>query len=162
MIVAWGEHSPFYHLWYMLPKMGQFRAPGLAFFMVALVACVFAGFGVDRLLDGAVTRRALFTVFGVLGAVAILAAGGVLQGITESLADARMRLACAQANATELQAGGIRLFLAVLLGGGLLVPDPAQRRCTGPWHWPPCCCWLSAETTGQSFTKSRPGSRRPR
>ena len=28
LLVAWGGYSPFYHLWYLLPKMGQFRAPG--------------------------------------------------------------------------------------------------------------------------------------
>lgn len=119
LLVAWGHDSPFYRLWYMLPKMSQFRAPGLAFFMVALVACVFAGFGVDRLLEGDVKRRTLLTVLGVLGAIALLAAGGLLQGVTEALALPEFQ-ARAQANAPELQSGGVRLLVVILLGGGAL------------------------------------------
>lgn len=119
MVVSWGGYSPLYHLWYLLPKMSQFRAPGLAFFMVALVTCVFAGFGVDRLLGGDVKGRTFFTVFGVLGGIALLAAGGLLQGITEALAIPQF-LQRAQANAIELQSGGVRLLVAVLLGGGAL------------------------------------------
>ncbi|MGH7593542.1 MAG: hypothetical protein ACRELE_06795 [Gemmatimonadales bacterium] len=119
LLVAWGGHTPFYHLWYLLPKMGQFRAPGLAFFMVALVACVFAGLGVDQLLEGHVRRSVLATVVGIIGAVAVLATAGLLQGITESLALPQM-LAQAQGNAAELQAGGLRLLIVVLIGGAAL------------------------------------------
>ncbi|MES1259943.1 MAG: hypothetical protein ABUL71_05045, partial [Gemmatimonadota bacterium] len=58
LMVAWGGWSPFYHLWYLMPKVSQFRAPGLAFFMVAIVVCVFAGFGVDQVLKGKASRLA--------------------------------------------------------------------------------------------------------
>jgi len=119
LLVAWGGHTPFYHLWYLLPKMGQFRAPGLAFFMVALVSCVFAGLGVDQLLEGAANRTALISVLGVLGGIAVLAAAGLLQGITETLADPQM-LGQAQGNASALQAGGLRLLVVVLVGGAVL------------------------------------------
>lgn len=125
LMVAWGHDSPFYRLWYLLPKMSQFRAPGLAFFMVALVTCVFAGFGVDRLLDGEIKRRTLFTVLGVLGGIALLAAGGLLQGVTEALVLPQF-LPRAQGNALELQTGGVRLLVAVLAGGGVLLL--VQRR----------------------------------
>ena len=119
MMVSWGGYSPFYHLWYMLPKMGQFRAPGLAFFMVALVACVFAGFGVDRLLEGDVKRGTLLTVLGVLGGIALLAAGGMLQGVTESLAIAqRLPYAPGQRGRVAVR-WCARLFLVVLLGGAV-------------------------------------------
>lgn len=119
LLVAWGGHTPFYHLWYLLPKMGQFRAPGLAFFMVALVTCVFAGFGVDRLLEGGVGQRLLVGVLATLGGIAVLATAGLLQGLTESMADPRM-LAQAQGNASALQAGGLRLLVVVLVGGAVL------------------------------------------
>jgi hypothetical protein len=119
IMVAWGGYSPFYHLWYLMPKMSQFRAPGLAFFMAALVACVIAGLGVDRLLDGEVPRRTLFIIVGVLGAIAIFAAAGLLQGVTEALAIPE-RLQYVAANASELQAGGLRLLLVVVIGGGAL------------------------------------------
>jgi hypothetical protein len=119
MMVAWGGYSPFYHLWYLMPKMSQFRAPGLAFFMVALVSCVLAGLGVDRLADGEVKRGALFGILGVLGGIALLATGGLLQGVTEALALPEY-VPRAQGNALELQAGGVRLLVAVLVGGGAL------------------------------------------
>jgi hypothetical protein len=121
MVVAWGGYTPLYHIWYLLPKMSQFRAPGLAFFMVALVTCVLAGFGVDALLTGEVKQRSLLTVLGVLGAVAILAAGGMFQGIAESLVSDPRVLSRAVGNAPELQAGGLRLLAVVLFGGGALV-----------------------------------------
>ena len=119
LLVAWGGHTPFYHLWYLLPKMGQFRAPGLAFYMVALVGCVLAGLGIDHLLEGRATRGLLLTVLGVIGAIAVLATAGMLQGITESLALPQM-LGQAQGNAAALQAGGLRLLIVVLAGGAAL------------------------------------------
>lgn len=120
MMVSWGGYSPFYRLWYMLPKMSQFRAPGLAFFMVALVACVLAGFGADRLLNREVKRGTLLTVLGILGGIALLAAGGMLQGVAEALvADPRI-MSRAIANAQALQGGGVRLFVVVLIGGGAM------------------------------------------
>lgn len=119
-MVAWGGWSPFYHLWYLMPKMSQFRAPGLAFYMVALVSCVFAGFGADRLLGGEVRRGTLLTILGMLGAIGLLAAGGMLQGLTEALvADPRI-MSRALGNAESLQGGGVRLVLVVLIGGGAM------------------------------------------
>ena len=119
LLVAWGGHTPFYHLWYLLPKMGQFRAPGLAFYMVALMACVFAGLGADEILAGRVSTKSLVTPLAVIGGIAILAAGGLLQGITESLALPPM-LTQAQGNALALQGGGVRLLVIVLIGGAAL------------------------------------------
>jgi hypothetical protein len=119
LLVAWGGHTPFYRLWYLLPKMGQFRAPGLAFYLVALVGCVLAGFGVDHLLLGQVKRGLLLAVVGVIGVIAVLATAGMLQGITESLALPPM-LGQAQGNAVALQAGGLRLLVVVLAGGAAL------------------------------------------
>jgi hypothetical protein len=87
--------------------------------MVALVTCVFAGMGVDQLLTGEAKRGALITTLGVLGGIAVMAAAGLLQGITESLADPLM-LGQAQGNASALQAGGLRLLIVVLVGGAVL------------------------------------------
>lgn len=119
MAVAWGGYSPFYHLWYLMPKMSQFRAPGLAFFMTALVVCVFAGLGADQLFQAKVKRSSLIALFSALGALAVLAAGGLLQGVAESIARPEA-LPLVSDNASELQMGGIRLLLVVLVGGAVL------------------------------------------
>ncbi len=119
LMVAWGKYSPFYHLWYLMPKMSQFRAPGLAFFMVAIVVCVFAGLGVDQLLHSKARMSVFWTMVGTLGAIGLLAAGGLLQGIAESLALPQM-LDRVSNNAGSLQGGGLRLFIVVLIGGAVL------------------------------------------
>ena len=129
LMVSWGGYSPFYRLWYLMPKMSQFRAPGLAFFMVALVVCVFAGFGVDQLLKAKVKRVTLFVSLGTIGAIGLLAAGGLLQGVAESLAIPQ-RLEGASANASQLQAGGLRLLIVVAIGGAILWLVQ-QRKLTG-------------------------------
>lgn len=129
LMVAWGAHSPFYHLWVLMPKMSQFRAPGLAFFMVALVVCVFAGFGVDQLLQSKAKRVTLFALLGTLGGIGLLAAGGLLQGVAESMAQPRF-LERVSLNASELQTGGLRVLIVVVLGGGVLWLVQ-QRKLTG-------------------------------
>ncbi len=118
LLVSWGGWSPFYKLWYYMPKMSQFRAPGLAFFMVAIVVCVFAGFGVDQLLQRKVKRVTMVLLLGTLGAIGVLAAAGVLQTVAESFAGQAIEYA--GLNAPELQRGGIRLLAVVLVGGAVL------------------------------------------
>ena len=56
LLVSFGGHTPFYYLWYeVMPMMKKVRAPGMAFFLVALPVAAFAGFGTERLLRGEVT-----------------------------------------------------------------------------------------------------------
>lgn len=125
LLVAFGGHTPFYHLWILLPKMSQFRAAGMAFYLVALPVCIAAGFGVERLLAGEVSSRAFWWTMGVLGGIGILGAAGILQGIAEAVArsytfgDSRIteyHVAAATANAPELARGAVRLLLFVVLG----------------------------------------------
>ena len=59
LLVSFGGHTPFYRLWYeVMPMMKKVRAPGMAFFLVALPVAAFAGFGTDRLLAAEVHRGA--------------------------------------------------------------------------------------------------------
>ena len=132
LLVAFGGHTPFYALWYHLPMMASVRAVGVAFYLVALLIAVAAGFGADALLRGEVRPRTILITLGVFGFVGLLAAGGVLQGIAAGIANG---LAAAQAdpqrsqlianrvieNEAALRMGGIRLLLMVFLGGGVLV-----------------------------------------
>src|SRR5204862_1217213 len=47
----------FLHHWYeVMPMMKKVRAPGMAFFLVALPVAAFAGFGAERLCRRQVTR----------------------------------------------------------------------------------------------------------
>src|SRR5690606_27400178 len=43
LLVSFGGHTPFYRLWYeVMPMMQKVRAPGMAFYLVALPVCVWA------------------------------------------------------------------------------------------------------------------------
>jgi hypothetical protein len=120
LLISFGGYTPFYRLWYaVMPMMQKVRAPGMAFFLVALPVAVFAGFGVDRLLRGEVPRRTLIVPVVVLGGLALLGAAGVLQSVGTLLAgdEQAARLA---ANAPALRTGALRLLLVVLVGGAAL------------------------------------------
>lgn len=120
LLVSFGGHTPFYRLWYeVMPMMKKVRAPGMAFFLVAFVLAVFAGFGVDRVSRRDVTRGRLLAVAGSLAGLALLAAAGVLQGVAEAIAPAETYQRV-QENAAALQAGGLRMLLLAVAAGGLL------------------------------------------
>jgi hypothetical protein len=120
LLVSFGGHTPFYYVWYeLMPMMKKVRAPGMAFFLVALPVTVYAAFGTDRLLKGEVALRSLVVPLAVLGGIALLGAAGVLQAVATVLASAEQAARVA-ANADALQGGALRLLVVVLLGGGIL------------------------------------------
>ena len=119
LLVALGGDTPFYRLWYeLMPMMKKVRAPGMAFFLVALPVCAFAAFGADRLVRREVSARAVMIGFGVFAALGLLALVGGLQPFAEGLADPRM-LDRAVANAGALRGGGLRLLVVALAGGAV-------------------------------------------
>lgn len=116
LLVSFGGHTPFYRAWYeVMPMMKKVRAPGMAFFLVALPVAAMAGLGVDRLLRGEVTRRTLVLPLAILGGLALLGAAGVLQSVATVLASEEQASRVA-ANAGALQGGSIRLLAVVLVG----------------------------------------------
>ena len=120
LLVSFGGHTPFYYLWYeVMPMMKKVRAPGMAFFLVALPVAAWAGLGADRLLRGEVSRRELIVPVAVLGGLALLGALGVLEAVATVLASADQAPRVA-ANAPALQRGALRLLVVVLAGGGVL------------------------------------------
>jgi hypothetical protein len=120
LLIAFGGHTPFYRLWYeVMPMMKKVRAPGMAFFLVALPVAAFAGMGVDRLLRREVSPRALLVPLGILGPLALLAASGALGEIGLGFA-APEQAARVAGNAAALQGGGLRLLLVVAVGGAIL------------------------------------------
>src|SRR5262249_41954490 len=117
--VAYGGHTPFYRLWYeVMPMMKKVRAPGMAFFLVALPCAAFAAFGTDRLIRGPLSLRTLAIPLGVLGGLALLGVIGVLQAVATVLATPE-QAARVTANASALQGGSLRLLLVVMVGGGI-------------------------------------------
>ena len=130
LLIAFGGHTPFYRLWYeAMPLMKKVRAPGMDFYLVAFVTCVFAGLGTDRLLRGEVSKRAAIVGTAVLGAIALLGAVGGLQPVAVALAKEQMA-GQVVGNAGALQGGAVRL-LAVLLAGGAIIWAMAAGRLKG-------------------------------
>lgn len=111
LLISLGGNTPFYRLWYeVMPMMQKVRAPGMAFFLVALPVAVFAGFGVDRLLAQRATSGAILGIGGALAAVAVLGVAGVLQELAASLADPA-QLERVFANEPALRSASLRLLL---------------------------------------------------
>ncbi len=126
LLVAFGGHTPFYRLWYNLPAMKQFRAAGMAFYLVALCTCVLAGLGADRVMQGKMNSRRFWITAGLIAFLAILGVGGLLQGVTEGLANTlgqtqpdvvrNHMIDAVIGNAPALQAGSMRLLLVIIVG----------------------------------------------
>jgi hypothetical protein len=130
LLIALGRHTPFYRLWYeAMPMMKSVRAPGMAFFLVALPVAVWAAAGAERVLRGNLGPRPIAVTFGALAALGLLGAAGALQPVAEAVADPA-RLSATIGNADALRGGGLRLLLVALVGG-LAVWGIATRRLTG-------------------------------
>ncbi|HEY7479103.1 MAG TPA: hypothetical protein VH680_01190 [Gemmatimonadales bacterium] len=117
LLVSLGGYTPFYRLWYeVMPMMKKVRAPGMAFYLVALPVTVFAALGAERLLRREVSLRAWLVPLGMIGGLGLLGLIGVLESLASLLAAPEQvpRLA---ANAPELRSGALRLLLMVALGG---------------------------------------------
>ena len=120
LLVSLGGHTPFYYVWYeVMPMMKKVRAPGMAFFLVALPMAVFAAFGVDRLVRGEISWRELMTRLAVLGGVALLGLMGVLEAVATVLASPE-QAARVTANGAALRMGALRLLVVVLMAGGVM------------------------------------------
>jgi hypothetical protein len=119
LLIALGGHTPFYSLWYeVMPMMKKVRAPGMAFFLVALPVAVYAGFGTERLLRREVSPKSLAIPLAVLGAIGLLGALGVLESAATLFASPQQAPKLA-ANAPELRRGALRLLVVVALAGGV-------------------------------------------
>jgi hypothetical protein len=127
LLVSFGGHTPFYRIWYeVMPMMKKVRAPGMAFFLVALWVAVWAAIGAERLSRGEVGRRALAAGVGLLAAFALLGVTGALQALATLLA-APEQAERVLANGDALQGGAARL-LGVTAAAGLVVFAIAQGR----------------------------------
>ena len=119
LLIALGGHTPFYRLWYeVMPMMKKVRAPGMAFFLVALPVAAFAAFGAERLLRREVSPRSFGIPLAVLGAIGLLGAVGVLESAATLFVSPQQAPKLAT-SAPELQRGALRLLVVVALAGGV-------------------------------------------
>jgi hypothetical protein len=128
LLISLGAATPFYQLWWaVMPLVKKTRAPGQAFFVVALVTAMFAGLGVDRALRGeSGARRVLTPLVMVGGIVALLGLTGVFGHIAEGLAAAKA--SAAHADQAAIMWGSVSSGLALAAAAALL--GPLQGRLT--------------------------------
>ena len=125
MLVALGASTPFYRVWYtVMPFMGQVRAPGMAFYIVALIVAVFAAMGADRILNGEGKSHVQVWLGLAVGLVVLAALGGV-GGLARSLAtfvEARLqvpRVENAMAASSAIRAGALASGVALAAAAGI-------------------------------------------
>jgi hypothetical protein len=86
LLISLGASTPFYQAWWaLMPYVKQTRAPGMAFFVVALVVAVLAALGVERLERKEEGLHPTFW-FVAAGAIALLAIAGAFSSMAVSLA----------------------------------------------------------------------------
>jgi hypothetical protein len=135
LLVSLGAATPFYQVWWaLMPLVKKTRAPGMAFFIVALVTAIFAGIGAERALTGG-GRRLFKPALIAGGIVTLLGLTGVLGHLAERLAaslaalvqaSGRSTIAAAAAHQSGILWGSVSSGLALaatgvvvgLIGGG--------------------------------------------
>ena len=126
LLISLGAATPFYRVWWtLMPLVKKTRAPGMAFYVVALVTACFAGLGVERALRGE-GRRVLTPALIVGGIVALLGLTGAFGHVAEVLAGAKAAAARADQGAILWGAATSGLALAAVAA----VLGPAQGRLT--------------------------------
>ena len=160
LLVALGDGTPFYRLWYALvPYVNKTRAPGIAFYQVGFAVAVLAALGAERLERGEGKTWA-FSGMIAGGVVALLAVVGTFGAIATAYAQshpefAQWAPAGAAAAQTPIVVGAVGSALALIVVAGFVwvnfqrpLPAPAfamglvflvgadlYRAGEGFWHW---------------------------
>src|SRR6266702_5784564 len=126
LLISLGAATPFYKVWWtLMPLVKKTRAPGMAFYVVALVTAMFAGLGVERAFKGE-GRRVMMPALIIGAIVALLGITGVFGHIAETLAAAKA--AAAGADRSAILWGAVTSGLALAAAAAVL--GPAQVRLT--------------------------------
>jgi len=126
LLISLGAATPFYKVWWaVMPLVKKTRAPGMAFYVVALVTALFAALGAERALKGE-GRRVMTPALIIGGIVALLGVTGVFGHIAEALAAAKA--AAARADQAAILWGAVTSGLALAATAAVL--GPAQVRLT--------------------------------
>jgi len=126
LLISLGAATPFYKVWWtVMPLVKKTRAPGMAFYIVALVTALFAGLGVERAFKGEGRRLMTPALIGG-GIVALLGLTGVFGQIAEGLAAAKT--SAARVDQAAIMWGAVSSGLALAAAAALL--GPLQGRLT--------------------------------
>src|SRR2546422_7092347 len=126
LLISLGAGTPFFKLWGpVMPLVKKTRAPGMVFYVVALVTAMSAGLAVERALKGA-GRRVMTPALIIGGIVALLGVTGVFGHVAETLAAAKA--AAAGADQSAILWGTLSSGLALAAAAAVL--GPAQVRLT--------------------------------
>jgi membrane protein YfhO len=119
LLVSLGAATPFYRVWWaLMPYVRQTRAPGMAFFVVAFVMALLAGFGAERLEAKQGSKHALpWLVAG--GVILLLGVSGTFGKIAAALAGAQGASAAQQA-APGILVGAATSGLALVVVAALV------------------------------------------
>ncbi len=124
LLVSVGGGTPFFRLWYaVMPMSATLRAPGMAFFLVAMPLAVFAGFGAERLFRRDISIPRLSIVAGLIALLALLGVIGFLQMMVEDWARGTGYQGVPEmaiANAGKLRTDSIRLLIVTAVTAGLI------------------------------------------
>lgn len=121
LLVSFGGHTPFYRVWYeLMPMIKKVRAPGMAFYLVALPVAVLAGFGAERVFSREVAAKPIAIGAGIFALLGLLGAMGGLDGIAQALASPELVQRALQ-HAPDLHKGALRLLLVSAAGGAVLI-----------------------------------------
>ncbi len=135
LLISLGGSTPLFRIWYeLVPMSNRLRAPGQAFFLVAMALAYFAASGAERLYEGTASVRRLGIAGGIVAGFGLLAALGGVQGVAEAIARGTANpgaMQMAVANAGALREDGLRLFLITAAGGGILFA--VLRRRASSW-----------------------------
>jgi hypothetical protein len=130
LLISLGASTPFYRLWWsIMPYVKKTRAPGMAFYVVAMVTAVYAALGVTRIERGEGTRHARIWLI-VSAVVALLGLAGVFGELAVALAPPE------HVSAAYDHAGAIRsatLLGAVALAAVALLVLGRQRERIPAW-----------------------------
>src|SRR5205085_791314 len=124
LLISLGAATPFYRVWWtLMPLVKKTRAPGMAFYVVALVTAVFASLGVERALRGE-GRRVMTPVLIIGAIVTLLGATGAFGHVAEVLAGAKA--AAARADQAAILWGAATSGLALAAVAAVLGPVHAR------------------------------------
>ena len=121
LLISLGSATPFYQLWWaVMPLVKKTRAPGMAFYVVALVTALLAALGVERALARA-GRRFMTPAVIVGGVVALLGVTGAFGHVAAAFAATPSAAEAAQPAILwgALSSGLALAAAAAVLGPGL-------------------------------------------
>ena len=125
LLYALGAHTPLFRLFYLIPGVKLFRAPGIIIFLYGFSIATMAALAIDRAIAWVRdphaergVRRALWIGVGVLGVFALLAAAGVFVDLWRSTIGERLdpqKIMALDANMPIIKTGFWIAFAIALL-----------------------------------------------